>query len=238
MGSIDLIQHNLAFTTRTQGCGGVFPGQQTESTRWFKGVLYVGESTPLGEQWTAVAAGSLHLQVSHNPLRSLLTSPWMLSILNFVGSSERATGSAVIGGQRVTEYAGTTTVYAVEQQLASVLHSGAIRRELIELGPLVPQARSVTISIDSWRNDKSQVLEIEATEPLYTGIYSGGGDTENAIQVPTETLSAVGLAPGKPLPPIKDIPKDPLQTLRQQSSFEMTVHFSSYGSAPAIVRPN
>ena len=104
--------------------------------------------------------------------------------------------------------------------------------------PVVPTAESVPITVDYWTTDKSQVLRIHVTEPLYTGVYQDGSDTENAIQVPTESPSAVVIAPGKPSPPVNALPTIPLKTLRQQSTFEMTLDFSSFGSAPDIARPN
>jgi len=80
---------------------------------------------------------------------------------------------------------------------------------------------------------------VSAIEPLYTGIYAtGGGDTENAVEVPA---MALGLEGGRFTPssqhPLAHTKLVELQTLRQQHAFEMTLTLSSYGVAPTIAAP-
>jgi hypothetical protein len=239
VGSIDLVGHSLAFTTVTRGCNVTFSRrQEEEADRWINGVLYLAEQTPGGSTyWTSVPRSQIGSYLGFNPLQSLLTSPWALSVVNLQGGSEHRIGTGAISGQPVIEYAGVSTLLAVENELKSLVDTESVTPTSSDHGPVVPTAGSVPISVDSWRNDKNQILRIQVTEPLYTGVYRDGSDTENAVQVPTAGLSAVAVAPGKPIPPVDAVPTVPLRALRQQSSFEMTLDFSSFGSAPAIVRP-
>lgn len=240
-GSIDLVEHSLASTAANRGCADLVPSrgkgaERGEAERWIKGVLYTLQPTPSGTtHWSVVPRGRLASVLGINPLLSLLTSPWSLSVVTLARGSEHRSGTTSIEGQPVIEYAGVTTLLAVENQLNSVLDTESIRLAPGDGSSLVPTSGSVPISVVFWTNEENQVLRIQVSEPLFTGVYQNGSDIEIAIQVPTETLSIVGLVPGKPIPRI--VPNVPVRVLRQQSSFEMTLSFSSFGSAPAIVRP-
>jgi hypothetical protein len=235
-GSIDLVEHSLSFITVTRGCSDLIPRQAKGAERWIQGVLYTLQTAPDGTaHWTVVPRRSLASVLGFNPLQALLNSPWALSVANLARRSEHRSGSTSINGEPVIKYAGVTTLLAVEGQLESVLDAKSISLAPGDDSSVVPTPDSVPISVALWTNQENQILRIQVTEPLYTGVYRNGSDTENAIQVPADTLSTVGLVPGKPVP--RAVPNVPLRTLRQQSSFEMTLSFSSFGSAPAIVRP-
>ena len=141
VGSIDFVGHSLAVTTLTRGCNGTFPSPQKGAVRWIKGVLYTIEPAPHGSvHWSTVPRTQLRTYLGANPLPSLLTSPWALSVVNLAGSSAHRSGSAVIAGQPVIGYAGVTTLLAVEAQLESVLHTGSVAPAPSDHSPVVPTA--------------------------------------------------------------------------------------------------
>ena len=128
-GSIDLVEHRLAVTTSTQGCNDISRTQEQGGVRWIKGVLYTAGRTPNGSaHWTAVPHSDLGSYVAINPIQSLLTSPWALSVETLAAGSEQRPHSAVMNGQRVTEHTGLTNLLAVQSQLRTVLGLNSVTR--------------------------------------------------------------------------------------------------------------
>jgi len=148
VGSIDLVGHSLAFTTVTRGCNVTFNRQQNEEAdRWINGVLYLAEHTPNGSTyWTAVPRSQIGSYLGFNPLQSLLTSPWALSVVNLVGGSEHRIGTGAISGQPVIEYAGVSTLLTVEDELKSVVDTESVTPTPSDHSSVVPTAGSVPIS--------------------------------------------------------------------------------------------
>jgi len=261
-GSINFVTHEVAYTTSTSGCQDLnryaYAVQAQAEGRWINRVFYLGqaqlrnepgrkvgnkyESTvqvPTGElAWQKLTGISLASSVGFAPLQDLLTSPWALSVITTVQGSTHGLGTDVIDGQRTTESAGTTTLGAVYEQFANILggpvHGPEAFADLPSDTQLVPPASSIPISVAYWKNAQNQVLRLQATEQLYTGVYVDGSDVEEATQVPSYELTGMVAFPGKTSHPVALA----LRTLRPQSTFEITVNFSSFGLAPAISKPS
>jgi len=173
-----------------------------------------------------------------NDVQGLMTSPWALTIADLPGTVLNPAGPNRVKGERATKFVGTTTLLAVQNELRSVFGPSAVSLPTAGLGSnetYVPDPGVIPISLAVWRDSEGQVLQITAIEPLYTGVYSDGSDTENAVEVPTISAIENGVSgPGQPPTTVHYLP---LRTLRQQGAFEMTLTLSSYGVAPAIAAP-
>ncbi len=248
-GSIDLRNHAIAYVVRGvepeavaafSGCGS---GPSMGAGRWLGTTFYTaGQGMP----WKKVSSGAKSWKAisdnGFNDLADLMTSPWALTMSNLPGSVLHAAGPSTVSGEPATKYVGTTTLLAVENEFRMVIGPSALPQpplyRLSSANTFVPAPSAIPISLGVWQNARGQVLRITASEPLYTGIYSGGGATENAVELPAMTL---GLTSDKFAPssqhPLAHTKVVRLKTLRQQNAFEMTLTLSSYGVAPTIAAP-
>ena len=247
-GSIDLRNHAIAYVVRGvepeavgafSGCGF---GPSVGAGRWLGTTFYTaGQGMP----WKKVSSGARSWKAisdnGFNDLADLMTSPWALTMADHPGSVLHVVGPSTVNGEPATKYVGTTTLLAVENEFRTVIGPSALpqppRYRLSSGNTFVPAPSAIPISLGVWQNARGQVLRITAIEPLYIGIYSsGGGATENAVEVPAITLGLTGdnFSPSHPLAHTKLVS---LKTLRQQNAFEMTLTLSSYGVAPAVAAP-
>jgi hypothetical protein len=231
-GSIDLKNNAVAYVERTIGCG---QKPHVQANRWLGTTLYTAFQGPtLHLPWKRVPNAGYGL----NNVQGLMTSPWALTIADLPGTVLNTAGPNAVNGKPATKYVGTTTLLAVQNELRKVFGPHAVSLPTAGLGiteTYVPDPSVIPISLAVWRDSQGQILQITAIEPLYTGIYADGSDTENAEEVPTISAIENGVSgPGQPPATVQYLH---LKTLRQQGAFEMTLTMSSYGLAPAVSVP-
>ncbi|MDA8309745.1 MAG: hypothetical protein M0Z46_03885 [Actinomycetota bacterium] len=247
-GVLDFADDNAAFVETTTGCKDITP--QT-STRWrsIHGVAYVtfpknipGGPTSASRPWAALPATGPASVAADGELGGLIPLNEPLRLLAALQGHVRRIGRRELHGVATVAYAGHATLASVEatngfgRDLAPAPASKGARLE--------PAAATIPIQIEVWLDAADRVRQVVATELLYTGIYKGGSDMEDAAQVPTiETIGeGHSLAPptagttGVRIPHMR-ILHLPLVRLRQQSDLQLQLSIAGFGRPAHLVAP-
>jgi hypothetical protein len=149
-------------------------------------------------------------------LPDVLTSTHMLDVVDALIGKVHRSAQADVHGVAATEY---KTHMTLASFYAAV--SGSFSRPSSWSGmALIPSATSITIPVTMWLDPMNRIVRLQATEPLYTAIYTDGSDQEEAVQADPVGSPSVGL-----------------RRLRQQSFSTTTVDIYDFGTAVHITAP-
>lgn len=201
-GPIDFVDHEVSFVESTTGCKDITPQSQT---RWrsIDGVQYLtfdraipGAPTSAARPWARLPGISTTSGPAGGGLSGVMTSNEPLRVLRALRGHLRWLGPRTLDGVPTVAYLGQATVASLEEA------TGARPVQLLPRSPagsrLDPAARTITIRFEIWVDGLDRVREVSASEPLYTGVYKGGSDTEEAAQVASVEESGYAISPARP----------------------------------------
>jgi hypothetical protein len=217
-GTIDLSAHSADYAATTKGCR---EGTYTEKFRFVGGNVFEDVLGPRGmprpgfdpnaKTWAEISTKGLF-----GDLRDIMTSAKPLSILQAAPHGWRVVDS----GGAETEYANTISLAQLYREATRAIGPAAV---LGNGSPVAPSADVIHISVRAWLDGAGRVVRISAAEPLFTAIYTDGGDEENAFQASTTAIDNFH--------PVT------IRRLKQQGSFDITDRFSAFGTGARIGPP-
>jgi hypothetical protein len=217
-GTIDLSAHSADYAATTTGCR---EGTYTQKFRFVGGNLFEDVLGPRGmprpgldpnaKTWAEISTKGLF-----GDLPDVMTSAQPLSILQAAPHGWRIVDS----GGAETEYANTISLAQLYREATRAFGPAAV----LGYGSAVaPSADVIHISVRAWLDGAGRVVRISAAEPLFTAIYTDGGDEENAFQASTTAID--------------NFHSVPIRRLKQQGSFDITDRFSAFGTGARIGPP-
>lgn len=201
-GPIDFVDHDASFVEATTGCKDITPQSQT---RWrsINGVQYLtfdrkipGAPTSAARPWARLPVAGARAGTGGGGLSGVMTSNEPLRVLRALRGDVHWLGPRSLDGVPTVAYLGHATLASVD----AVTGGGSA---LVVPGSpagshLEPAARTIPIRFEIWVDGLDRVRKVAASEPLYTGVYKGGSDTEDAAQVASVALAGEAISLARP----------------------------------------
>jgi hypothetical protein len=210
-GEIDLATSTLSLAGNSATCGSKtppfcsFPSQMVETTAaQYNSTTYQGTScwtVPTGSKrnsprkevisrgpvaskpWSEVPVSELAEFVGVNDLPM---SARPLAVVSVLTGRVMKIGPSEVNGTPATEYTGTTTLAAI-QRIAG-FHPVLTSRQ----GSLAPASASIRVRETIWLDARGRILQLVASEPLFTAIQRSGSSETGATQVFSTMVSRGG----------------------------------------------
>lgn len=246
-GVISFAASSLSYSKTLSGCQNLNSPVQTQWRAVGNSVYetfplpLAGAPTSSAKPWLAVSRHTYSTKLVGGRLNDSMISTTPFQILKALTGSLRRLVDTSIGGVATTEYVGSATLASFDANGFPGLTAAQVSaNDNGTQSAFVPQANTIPITVHVWIDAQGRVVQLEASEPLYTGVYTDGSDEEGATQIASTTTQGGG--PRITLPNGRKIPPNPithlrLRHLRRQSTEVVTVDFSDFGSAIAVAAP-